>query len=79
MYWLNPVKVPAVRTLIWSDGFMAKGEILHWARETEAEVGAGSKCGGWMDYEHKTVKSGRRLCLSTELAESSATTTMIPD
>jgi hypothetical protein len=29
MYWPYPVKVSAVRTLIWSDGFMAKGEILH--------------------------------------------------
>jgi hypothetical protein len=37
----NPDEEPAVKTVILSNDTMAKREAIHWAREREANVGAG--------------------------------------
>ena len=39
--WPNPDKVPAVKNVILSENPAAKREAIHWAREREAEEGAG--------------------------------------
>jgi len=44
MRWPNPAKVLAVKTVILREDMAAKREVIRWAREREAEVGAA----GWM-------------------------------
>ena len=41
MHWPNPDKEPAVKTVILSEDTAAKREVIRWARESEAKVGAG--------------------------------------